>query len=67
MGIQDYKGYIVKLGGYLPAVAATGGVRHSPVDSSTPQFQFFLREVMSAACFRRQTVSDSSGILGSGR
>jgi hypothetical protein len=34
-GIQDYAGYVVKLGGYLPAGAAAGGVRHSTVDSSS--------------------------------
>jgi hypothetical protein len=27
-------GHIVKLGGYLPASAATGGVRHSTVEPS---------------------------------
>jgi hypothetical protein len=27
-GIQDYVGHAVKLGGYLPASSAAGGVRH---------------------------------------
>jgi hypothetical protein len=34
-GIQDYVGHAVKLGGYLSASAAAGGVRHSTVDPST--------------------------------
>jgi hypothetical protein len=43
MGIQDYVGHTVKLGGYLSASAAAGGVRHSTVDPSTARCAMRLR------------------------
>jgi hypothetical protein len=38
MGIQDYVGHVVKLGGYLPVHSAAGGVRHRGVDPSMCAF-----------------------------
>jgi hypothetical protein len=46
MGIQDYIGYIVKLGGYLPVCSAVGGVRYRGVDPSTSGARVRLNPVL---------------------
>jgi hypothetical protein len=51
IGIQDYVGHAVKLGGYLSASAAAGGVRHSTVDPSNTR-KFVRTHVMHD--YRRQ-------------